>query len=143
MYIKLPASVNVTNVLSKKKHHLQCDHVSKTIIELLPHVVSEDSRDEPKWSYFYGFIAAFFVIEVLFFTFAWFFVLRREFRSSQQLAAEEGYRVMISHFRMYSYRELAKATEKFKHELGWRGSGISYKEPWTMHKRWSLKGWTM
>jgi hypothetical protein len=134
MYIKLPASFNVTNtlipqsnVLSKERHHLQCDHVSKKTIEPMPDVVREDSRVEPKWFYFYGFIAAFFVIEVFFFTFAWFFVLRREFRSSQQLAAEEGYRVMTGHFRMYSYRELAKATEKFKHELGWGGSGISYK----------------
>ncbi|KAM0877369.1 hypothetical protein ACQ4PT_035510 [Festuca glaucescens] len=134
MYIKLLASVNVTNtlipqsnVLSKERHHLQCDHVSKKTIEPVPDVVCEDFRVEPKWFYFYGFIAAFFVIEVFFFTFAWFFVLRREFRSSQQLVAEEGYRVMTSHFRMYSYRELAKATEKFKHELGWGDSGISYK----------------
>ncbi|XBH55361.1 hypothetical protein VPH35_077462 [Triticum aestivum] len=134
MYIKLPTSFNVSNtpipqsnVLNTEIHRLECDHVSKTIIESVPDMVREDGSDDPKWLYLYGFIAAFFVIEVFFFAFAWFFVLRREFRSSQLWAAEEGYKVMTSHFRMYSYRELAKATEKFKHELGWGGSGIAYK----------------
>lgn len=138
MYIKLPASVNVSstpipqsNMLSSESHALKCDDpTSAKTVEPVRDVVEredDDAGEEPKWVYFYGFIAALFVIEVSFFSFAWFFVLRREFRSSQLWAAEEGYRVMTSHFRMYSYRELVKATEKFKYELGWGGSGVAYK----------------
>ena len=42
-------------------------------------------------------------------------------------AVEEGYKVMASNFRRYSYKELVKATRKFKDELGRGGSGIVYK----------------
>lgn len=42
-------------------------------------------------------------------------------------AAEEGYKVMTSHFRRYSYRELAKATRQFKVELGRGRLGVVYK----------------
>jgi serine/threonine protein kinase len=59
--------------------------------------------------------------------FTWFFVLRREIRSSQVWAAEEGHRVMTNHFQMYSHRELVKATEKFKDELGSEGTGVANK----------------
>ncbi|KAL6883314.1 hypothetical protein ACP4OV_010728 [Aristida adscensionis] len=134
MYIKLPSSLNTShfhipqsNVLDSVPRHLDCDHVSRTSIEPLPNNLNKASEEESKWIYFYGFISAFFVIEVFFFTFAWFFVLRRELRSSQVWADEEGYRVLTSHFRMFSYRELVKATEKFKHELGWGSTGVVYK----------------
>ncbi|XP_062231180.1 putative receptor protein kinase ZmPK1 [Phragmites australis] len=135
MYIKLPsrldisnASIPQSNVLDSIPHRLNCtDHVSTTTMEPFPSYWNRTSGEEPKWFYFYGFLGVFFVIEVFFFAFAWFFVLRRELRSSQVWAAEEGYRVMTNHFRMYSYRELVKATEKFKHELGWGSTGVAYK----------------
>lgn len=131
MYIKLPSSslkasklpIPQSNVLdSSVPHRLRCDPVtSTTIMEKDSH--RRTDQEEPRWIYyFYGFVGAFFVIEVFFFAFAWFFVLRRELRSSQVWAAEEGYKMMTNHFRMYSYRELAKATEKFTHELGWGGT---------------------
>ncbi|KAF8748887.1 hypothetical protein HU200_012814 [Digitaria exilis] len=135
MYIKLPSSLDTSklpipqsNVLNSVQHRLQCDHVSTTpTTEQNPSYWHKISVDQSKWFYFYGFIGAFFVIEVFFFAFAWFFVLRREMRSSQVWAAEEGYKMMTDHFRMYSYKELDKATEKFTHELGWGGTGVAYK----------------
>ncbi|KAF8720058.1 hypothetical protein HU200_024830 [Digitaria exilis] len=135
MYIKLPSSLDTSklpipqsNVLNSVQHRLQCDHVSTTpTTEQNPSYWHKISVDQSKWFYFYGFIGAFFVIEVFFFAFAWFFVLRREMRSSQVWAAEEGYKMMTDHFRMYSYKELDKATEKFAHELGWGGTGVAYK----------------
>uniref|UniRef100_A0A0E0FA74 non-specific serine/threonine protein kinase n=1 Tax=Oryza meridionalis TaxID=40149 RepID=A0A0E0FA74_9ORYZ len=105
---------------------LDCDHVNTITTEAVRNM-NKIGGEEPKWFYFYGFIGVFFIVEVFFFAFAWFFVLRKEMRSSEVWAAEEGYRVMTSHFRMYSYRELVKATERFKHELGWGGSGVVYK----------------
>jgi len=107
-------------------HHLDCDQMNKSIREPFPDV-HKTGGGESKWFYFYGFIAAFFVVEVSFISFAWFFVLRRELRPSELWAAEEGYKVMTSNFRRYSYRELVKATRKFKVELGKGGSGTVYK----------------
>ncbi|KAL6620065.1 hypothetical protein ACP70R_035204 [Stipagrostis hirtigluma subsp. patula] len=134
MYIKLPSSLDTSNfripqsnVLDSIPLHLDCDHVSRTAKEPFPNNLNKASEKESRWLYFYGFIGAFFIIEVFFFAFAWFFVLRREKRSSQVWAADEGYRVMTSHFRMFSYTELVKATEKFKHELGWGSTGVAYK----------------
>ncbi|CAN6328605.1 unnamed protein product [Urochloa humidicola] len=134
MYIKLPSSLDTSklpiprsNVLDTVPHQLECGPISTLIMEKHPSNLQKPSQEEPKWYYFYGFIGAFFIIEVFFFTFAWFFVLRKELRSSQVWAAEEGYKMMTSHFRMYSYRELVKATENFAHELGWGGTGVAYK----------------
>ncbi|KAK8458011.1 hypothetical protein SEVIR_3G283800v4 [Setaria viridis] len=134
MYIKLPSSLDTSklqipqsNVLDSAPRKPVCGPISTIFTEQNPSYLHKPSQEEPKWFYFYGFIGAFFIIEVFFFTFAWFFVLRRELKSSQVWAAEEGYKMMTNHFRMYSYRELAKATEKFAHELGWGGTGVAYK----------------
>jgi len=133
IYLKLPTRVNVlnvpiprSNVFDSVPHHLDCDQMNKNISEPFPNV-HKTSRGESKWFYFYGFIAAFFVVEVSFISFAWFFVLRRELKPSELWAAEEGYKVMTSNFRRYSYRELVKATRKFKVELGRGASGTVYK----------------
>ncbi|KAG8089179.1 hypothetical protein GUJ93_ZPchr0011g27774 [Zizania palustris] len=133
MYIKLPSSLDLSGIpipqstiSDSTPSRLHCEHVSTMNTEPFPSP-SEASEEGSKWFYLYGFVAAFFVIEVFFFGFAWHFVLRKELRSSQVWAAEEGYRVMTSHFRMYSYRELVRATERFRHELGWGGSGVAYK----------------
>ncbi|KAK3140425.1 hypothetical protein QOZ80_5AG0400780 [Eleusine coracana subsp. coracana] len=133
IYIKLPTSVNESNfsiphssVFDSLPRHLECDQKSKNIIRPFPDVHKTGDR-ESKWFYFYGFIAAFFVVEVSFISFAWFFVLRREHWPSEIWAAEEGYKIMTSNFRRYSYRELVKATKKFKFELGRGGSGAVYK----------------
>ena len=132
IYLKLPISVSVSDVIPHSTvfdsvlRHLDCDQMNKSIREPFPDV-HKTGGGESKWFYFYGFIAAFFVVEVSFISFAWFFVLRRELRPSELWAAEEGYKVMTSNFRRYSYRELVKITRKFKVELGKGGSGTVYK----------------
>jgi hypothetical protein len=133
IYIKLSKKVNESNfriphsgVFDSSPNHLECDQMSKIIRQPFPDV-HRTSGGETKWFYFYGVIAAFFVVEVLFISFAWFFVLRRENWPSEIWAAEEGYKIMSSNFRRYSYRELVKATRKFKVELGRGGSGTVYK----------------
>ncbi|XP_062223888.1 putative receptor protein kinase ZmPK1 isoform X2 [Phragmites australis] len=133
IYLKLPTSVNISSVLIPRSnvfdsvpHQLDCAQMNKSIIEPFPDV-HKTGGGESKWFYFYGFIAAFFVVETSFITFAWFFVLRRELRPSELWAAEEGYKVMTSNFRRYSYRELVKATSNLKVELGRGGSGTVYK----------------
>ncbi|KAK3150183.1 hypothetical protein QOZ80_3AG0229900 [Eleusine coracana subsp. coracana] len=86
--------------------------------------VSSDFANQPLVASDQG---AIFVLEVFFIAFAWFFVLRWELGASEIQAMEKGYKAMTSNFRRYSYKELIKATRKFKHELGRGGSGIVYK----------------
>jgi hypothetical protein len=133
MYIKLPMSVNIsgipvaqTNVLVSREYPLDCRQMSKTLMEPFPDI-HKASQGEPKWIYFYGFAGAIFVLEVFSIASVWWFVLRRELGASEIQAAEEGYKVLTSNFRRYSYKELVKATRNFKDELGRGGSGIVYK----------------
>ncbi|CAN6319589.1 unnamed protein product [Urochloa humidicola] len=133
MYIKLPVSVNISgisipriDVLVSREYYPDCRQMSKTPMELFPDVHTA-SQGEAKWIYFYGFAGAIFVLEVFFIASAWCFVLRWELGASEIQAVEEGYKVMASNFRRYSYKELVKATKKFKDELGRGGSGIVYK----------------
>ncbi|KAL6598264.1 hypothetical protein ACP70R_046429 [Stipagrostis hirtigluma subsp. patula] len=131
MYLKLHASINIsgitipqTNVLVSIKRQPHCARMSTTKMEPFPEV---HKTGDAKWLYFYGFAGAIFVLETFFIVFVWFFVLRWELGASEMHAVEEGYKVMTSNFRRYSYKELIKATRKFKYELGRGGSGIVYK----------------
>jgi hypothetical protein len=129
MYIKIPASVDISNMslpqsnaIQSTQHYPKCDHMSTTEIQLFPDVHNTGSA-ESKWFYFYGFAAAVFVTEILFVTSAWMFVLRRELRPVQSL---EGYKVISNHFLQYSYNELKTATANFKIEVGRGSSGVIY-----------------
>ncbi|XP_051199966.1 putative receptor protein kinase ZmPK1 [Lolium perenne] len=94
-----------------------------------------DSLDKPKssqsgspYSYFYGFLSAIFCVEVIFVALGCWFMLRRE---SRQLTgvwpAEVGYEMITNHFRRYTYKELQRATGKFKDMIGKGASGLVYK----------------
>lgn len=133
IYLKLPTGVSVSNALIPRSdvfdsvpRRLDCDRMNKSVREPFPDV-HKTGGGQSRWFYFYGFIAAFFVVEVSFISFAWFFVLKRELRPSELWASEKGYKAMTSNFRRYSYRELVKATRKFKVELGRGESGTVYK----------------
>jgi hypothetical protein len=129
-YLKLPLSVNIsgisvpqTEVLISREYHSECGQMSKPMME--PSL--DGNNGEAKWLYFYGFAGAFFLLEILLTAFAWFFVLRWELGASETQALQEGYKVMATNFRRYSYSELVKASRKFRHELGRGGSGVVYK----------------
>ncbi|CAL4914968.1 unnamed protein product [Urochloa decumbens] len=133
MYLKLPMSVNIsgisvpqTNALVSREHHPDCRQMSilvtKTFVEF-----HKASQGKAKWLYLYGVAGVIFVVEVFSIASLWFFVLGRELGASQMQAVEEGYKVLTSNFRRYSFKELVKATRNFKDELGRGGSGIVYK----------------
>lgn len=133
MYLKIPISMNISgmpvsqsNVLDSRKHSLNCDQMDEKTRELFPDV-HKTSQGETRWFYLYGFAGAIFILEVFFIGFAWFFVSRWDLDALEIQAVEQGYKVMASNFRRYNYKELAKATRKFKCELGRGGSGIVYK----------------
>lgn len=77
------------------------------------------------WIYLYGFVSALGVSEILFIALGWFFVFRKENKPASLL--EQGYKMISSQFRKYTYRELSKATNKFKDELGRGAFSVVYK----------------
>ncbi|XP_040377598.1 putative receptor protein kinase ZmPK1 [Oryza brachyantha] len=134
MYLKIAGSTNISgmlvpqsNVLDPRKHSRSCHQMDAKTMVPFPDV-HRTSQGETRWSYFYGFAAAIFTLEALFIATAWFFVSRWELGSLEIQAVEQGYMMMaISNFRRYNYKELAKATKKFRYELGRGGSGIVYR----------------
>ncbi|CAL4931623.1 unnamed protein product [Urochloa decumbens] len=127
MYLKLPTGANIsgisvprTNVLALREYHPDCGQMMEPSMDV-------NNDGEAKWLYLYGFAGAIFVLEILFTAFAWFFVLRWELGASETTALQALRFEMATNFRRYSYRELVKATKKFKDELGKGGSGIVYK----------------
>ncbi|CAL5098073.1 unnamed protein product [Urochloa decumbens] len=79
------------------------------------------------WHYYYGFLAAFFLIEVCFIAFGWWFIVKKQSTQSEIWAAEEGYRMVTDHFRSFTYKELREATKNFKDQLGHGRYGSVYK----------------
>jgi hypothetical protein len=87
----------------------------------------KSSQSDVNYLYFYGFLSAVFLVEVLFIILGW-FILRRECRDLRGVfPAEAGYEMITNHFRRYTYKELVIATRKFKDELGRGASCIVYK----------------
>ncbi|XP_047074259.1 putative receptor protein kinase ZmPK1 [Lolium rigidum] len=97
--------------------------------------VNADSLDKSKsnlsgspYSYFYGFLSAIFCVEVIFVALGCWFMLRREGKQLRGVwPAEVGYEMITNHFRRYTYKELQRATGKFKDMIGRGASGLVYK----------------
>ncbi|PKA51982.1 Putative receptor protein kinase ZmPK1 [Apostasia shenzhenica] len=77
------------------------------------------------WVSLYGFLAAIFLVESLFIASGWWFIYRKG--EDDQEAMGLGYKAISNQFRRFSYRELRRATKKFREELGRGGSGVVYK----------------
>ncbi|XP_010931186.1 putative receptor protein kinase ZmPK1 [Elaeis guineensis] len=122
IFLKFPRYVNTSNFTSRLQG---LEHICNVTEESTPSSpLHRKSIGKKNWAYFYGFISAFFVIELLFVSFGWWFIFRREKHSSPM---EEGYKAMSSQFRRFTYKELKRATRNFKEELGMGGSGVVYK----------------
>ena len=76
------------------------------------------------WVYAYGFVSALALIEILFIAAGWWFLFRRD---PMRRSRKEGYKLLTSQFRKFTYSELKKATDNFKHELGRGGAGAVYR----------------
>ncbi|CAL5070485.1 unnamed protein product [Urochloa decumbens] len=83
------------------------------------------------FSYFYSFLAAAFVVESIFIVVGYVFVFRADpaaaGRRRVHLRDEEGYALLCSHFRRFTYDELSEVTGKFTDKLGRGASGTVYK----------------
>uniref|UniRef100_A0A0D3GI32 Receptor-like serine/threonine-protein kinase n=1 Tax=Oryza barthii TaxID=65489 RepID=A0A0D3GI32_9ORYZ len=132
MYLKLPEGVNVSRSSFPHSQPLgpkygpNCNTTNNiSIADFLDTLNSGQSIS--KFLYFYGFLSAIFLAEVLFVILGW-FILRREAKQLRGVWPDEaGYEMIANHFRRYTYRELVLATRKFKDGLGRGASGVVYK----------------
>ncbi|KAG8075432.1 hypothetical protein GUJ93_ZPchr0006g44530 [Zizania palustris] len=129
MYLKLPKGVvsNYSTPYSQPfgpKYGPNCSTTNKIFIA--DFLDTRNSGQSTPFPYFYGFLSAIFLAEVIFVILGW-FILRRESLQLRVWTDEAGYQMIANHFRRYTYRELVLATRKFKDELGRGASGIVYK----------------
>ncbi|KAL1805605.1 hypothetical protein ACET3Z_028673 [Daucus carota] len=83
----------------------------------------DTTEKKVKWAYLYSFAGAIGTIELLVFILCWWFLFRKQGLPD---IVEDGYNLISSQFRAFTYKELKKATTNFKMELGRGGSGEVY-----------------
>ncbi|KAL5216251.1 hypothetical protein ABZP36_007652 [Zizania latifolia] len=76
--------------------------------------------------YFYCFLAVVFVMEAIFVVVGYLFVFRADSAAAGR-DRDEGYSLMVSHFRRFTYDELLNATCRFTDELAKGSTGSVYK----------------
>ncbi|XP_031127023.1 putative receptor protein kinase ZmPK1 [Ipomoea triloba] len=122
IFMKLPRDFPVPesgHPVILTRSNLVCSNSS----ELLP-LKYEVSSKKVRWVYLYSFCSAIGVIELLVFGLGWWALFSKH---GIPASLENGYHMLSSQFRMFTYAELKKATKNFKVELGRGGSGAVYK----------------
>ncbi|XP_072993173.1 putative receptor protein kinase ZmPK1 [Typha latifolia] len=125
IYLKLPKTKTLAEISAdaKKARDHVCNATALAAVVYSSDTLSRTNR-KVRWAYFGSFLATIFAIEVLFFTIGWCFLSRMERKPEER---GEGYNAISSQFRRFRYKELEKATGRFKDELGGGGSGSVYK----------------
>ncbi|KAK1321014.1 putative receptor protein kinase ZmPK1 [Acorus calamus] len=124
IYLKIPSDLDATvSPTSQKLLRLACN---TTVIEptLGNSGLYAERVGKTQWGYFYGFLTAIGVVEFVFIGLGWWFLFRRGGNSS---GINDGYQIMRSQFRRFTYGELKKATKNFSEELGRGCTGAVYK----------------
>ncbi|CAL4903940.1 unnamed protein product [Urochloa decumbens] len=90
------------------------------------HAIVEKGRT---WYYYYWFLAAFLLVELCFIAVGWRFMTRKQPARSAIWVTEdeEGLHAVADHFCSFRHKELQKATNNFKDELGRGRHGSVYK----------------
>uniref|UniRef100_A0A803M1Q0 non-specific serine/threonine protein kinase n=1 Tax=Chenopodium quinoa TaxID=63459 RepID=A0A803M1Q0_CHEQI len=123
LYLRIPTRVKVLEVnrIILNVSRLACGD-SKVV--LLPNSYNDASTRSFKWVYVYSFGGAIGTIEVIILVASWCFFFRKHVISA---SLEEGYHILTTQFRNFSYDELKRATGKFNQVLGKGGFGAVYK----------------
>ncbi|CAA6655046.1 unnamed protein product [Spirodela intermedia] len=124
IFLKLPLGLDVAQTLVSDEAGTACNSTRDDARAPLPPVDLYARKGGLRWAYVYAFVAALGLIELLFMATGWWFVFGHQ---ASRRSTEEGYRLMTSQFRKFTYRELKKATDNFKHELGRGGAGAVYR----------------
>ncbi|XP_062226975.1 putative receptor protein kinase ZmPK1 [Phragmites australis] len=124
IYLKVPSRVKNLNpsVLDFHGHACAVQEQNTNVSSSYLHV----SGNKINFVYFYWFLAVVFVVEAIFIVVGYLFVFRAD-PAAGRVRDEEGYALLFSHFRRFTYDELSNATCKFRDELGRGASGAVYK----------------
>ncbi|XP_031126962.1 putative receptor protein kinase ZmPK1 [Ipomoea triloba] len=122
-YLKLPRNLALPESNSAILNH--SDVVCPVIVEqVLARSHYERKTRKVRWVYLYSFCSALGGIEALVVVLGWWALFSKH---GIPASLENGYRMLSSQFRRFTYAELKKATKNFKVELGRGGSGAVYK----------------
>ncbi|XP_031126960.1 putative receptor protein kinase ZmPK1 [Ipomoea triloba] len=127
IFIKLPRDLALpvpeSGIVILNRSNLVCTEDAAEILVGSPSMYEEKPK-RFRWIYLYSFCSAFGVIELLVFLLGWWALFSKH---GIPASIENGYCVLSSQFRRFTYAELKKATKNFKVELGRGGSGAVYK----------------
>uniref|UniRef100_A0ACD5VJJ2 Uncharacterized protein n=1 Tax=Avena sativa TaxID=4498 RepID=A0ACD5VJJ2_AVESA len=117
-YIKVPK-----NMETSKQSGLTCNPGIPVVVQGSASMYGMDDGNKSYTTY-YVFAAILGAIVLLFIGTSWSFLYSKQ---NIPKSMEAGYRMVMSQFRMFTYRELREATGKFKEEIGRGASGIVYR----------------
>ncbi|KAL6174827.1 hypothetical protein ACLB2K_051472 [Fragaria x ananassa] len=120
LYFKLPRSMN-TSVPAKLSVTESCMTVETKHVRSM----YDKATKKVRWVYLYSFAYAVGAGEIFFIVSGWWLLFRRHDTVASTL--QDDFRRISSHFRMYLYSEIKKATQNFKEEVGRGASGTVYK----------------
>ncbi|XP_074338439.1 putative receptor protein kinase ZmPK1 [Apium graveolens] len=123
IYMKLPATLQVAGSTLLSPSVPKCES-SNVNVQVGTSSMYDIDFKKVRWAYLYSFAAAIGAIEFLIFVSGWWFLFRKHGTSTK---IEDGYLLISSQFRGFTYSELKKATKNFKVELGQGGSGTVFK----------------
>ncbi|KAI3677481.1 hypothetical protein L6452_36746 [Arctium lappa] len=95
-----------------------------SVVTIGPPSMHESSDTKVKWVYPYSIALAVGMVEAMLILLGWWVLYGN---NAFVTNLEDGYRLISSHFRGFTYQELMKATQNFKVEIGRGGSGAVYK----------------
>ncbi|KAL1804726.1 hypothetical protein ACET3Z_027794 [Daucus carota] len=123
IYLKLPKNLTLSGSVLPLESGANCK-ASEADVKVGTASMYDIEFKKVKWAYLYSFVSTIGVIELLILASGWWFLFRKDDTPAR---VEDGYLLISSQFRGFTFSELKKATKKFKVELGRGGSGTVYK----------------
>ncbi|KAF3326594.1 putative receptor protein kinase ZmPK1 [Carex littledalei] len=120
-YLRLPTDSN--NSILDTHSGLNCTNSSSEIV-IGSSSMFDTSRNGPQWTYVFVFAAVLGALEIILIVIGWWYLFKD---TDVPKSVEEGYKMISSQFRRFTYRELKEVTGKFKEEIGRGFSGVVYR----------------